>query len=315
MTIEQKKIKLIIEQFKDATNHLDPADERIKKLKIDFVRAASHVIEAHPGVTSGQSKYIATKTLLVADAFSMSEDEKQELFYASLLVQIGKICLPDRLLAKPFYSLTVADRYSYFGHALDGADLLQELTHFKGVTTLIRHQYEHYSGQGFPDGLAGRNIPLGSRIISVVKAYIAYLNGSMTGNVIYADAARSKLMIRRESHYDPEIVSVFINVLMGKTADEIKDALANSRRHAVATERWRKGLAHTRKESLSPLLKIVEIALPQLKVGMKVDSIYFGREPYIRQCIVDQSILDNVCALTKSKGKSPIIKVFLDMMT
>jgi len=46
---------------------------------------------------------------------------------------------------------------------------------------------------------------------------------------------------------------------------------------------------------------------------MKVDSIYFGSEPYIRNCIVDQSIIDNVAALTKNNGKNPVIKIFLSM--
>jgi response regulator RpfG family c-di-GMP phosphodiesterase len=314
MKIEEK-VNQTIERLKNATQRLDPADERIKKLDIDFVRAVSRIIEMRPGIKSGQSKYIAEKALAVAGGMDMSAEETEELFYAGLLIQLGKIHLPDRLLTKPFYSMSIVDKYRYWGHAVDGEVLLQGLTQFKGAMTLIRHQYEQYNGQGFPDGLVGHNIPLGSRILSVVSDYIAYLEGSMTGKVMYADAALSQLMVRKESHYDPEIVGIFAHVLRGATVDELREARVKSKQLAVATERWRKGLVlNTRNKSPSPSFTIVEIALPQLKFGMKVDSIYFGSEPYIRNCIADQSIIDNVTALTKTYGKNPIIKIFLSAM-
>ncbi len=313
MTKIEEKLKHYIERFKQAAQRLDPADGRIKKLDIDFVRAVSRIIEACPGINSGQSKYIAEKALVVAGGLDMSAEEVEDIFHAGLLIQLGKIYLPDRLLTKPFYSMSIADKYRYCGHAVDGADLLKEFPQFKGAMTLIRHQYEQYNGQGFPDALVRHNIPLGSRILSVVSDYKAYLDGAMTGKVMYADGALSQLMIRKESCYDPEIVDVFFNVLKGATIEELKDAIAKSKQLAEATERWRKGLVlNTRNKPLGTFT-IVEIALSQLKIGMKVDSIYFGSEPYIRSCIVDQSIIDNVNLLTKTGGKNPVIKIVLSM--
>lgn len=308
-----KKINRYIERFKDDIKHLDPADQRLKKLNIDFVRKFSRIIDTHPGIKSGQSKYITEKALLIATVLDMSADEKIDILYAGLLIQLGKINLSGRLLTTPFYSMSIVDKYRYLGHAVEGAVLLHGLTQFKGAIRLIRHQHEHYNGQGFPDGLAERNIPLGSRILSVVSDYIGYLEGSMTGKVMYADAALSQLMIKKESHYDPEIVDVFAHVLRGATVEELKEAREKSQLHAVVTERWRKGLVLDRKNKLSGSSSIVEIALPQLKVDMKVDSIFFGSKPYIRNCIADQSIIDNVTLLTKNKGVNPIIKIFLSV--
>ena len=311
MKIEEK-VNQTIEQFKNATEHLDPADGCLKKLDIDFVRKLSRIIEMHPGIKNGQSKYIAEKALAVAGVFDMSAEEKVNILYAGLLIQLGKINLPDRLLTKPFYSMSRVDEYRYLGHAVDGEVLLQGLTQFKGAITLIRHQYEQYNGLGFPDGLKQYNIPLGSCILSVVRDYIEYLEGSMTGKVMYIDGARSQLMIRKKSYYDPDIVDIFGNVLKGATVEELKDTLAKSKLLAVATERWRKGLLIPKRPTISKLSTTVEIILPQLKIGMKVDSIYFGSEAYIRNCIVDQSIIDNVAALQKTNDKNPIIKIFLD---
>lgn len=312
MKIEEK-VKNYIERFKSATRHLDPADAHLKKLDNDFVRKLSRIIETHPAIKKGQSKYIAEKALVIAGVFDMSAEEKRDILYAGLLIHLGKIHLPDRLLAKPFYSMSIVDKYRYLGHAVDGEILLQGLTQFKGAVALIRHQYEHYNGEGFPDGLVERNIPLGSRILCVVSDYIAYLDGSMTGKEMFADAAFGQLMIQRESHYDAEIVNVFAKVLRGETVEEIKDAIAKSKLLTVATEQWRKGLVLNKRNKSLSTSTVVEIALSQLKLAMKVDSIYFGGEPYIRNCIVDQSIIDNVTALTKKSGKNPIIKIFLSM--
>ncbi|PPK75379.1 HD domain-containing protein [Methylobacter tundripaludum] len=309
----EEKINKYIEEFKKATQHLDHADMRLKKLDIDFVRKLSHIIETHPGIKSGQSKFIAENALLIAGGLDMNAEEKVDILYAGLLLQLGKINLPHRLLIKPFYSMSTVEKYHYLGHAIDGEVLLHGLTQFKGAITLIRHQYEHYDGQGFPDSLVEHDIPLGSRILSVVSDYIAFLDGSMTGAELFADAALSQLMIRKNSCYDPDVVDVFINVLKGATVDELKDALVKSKLLAVATERWRKGvLLNSRNKDLHSST-IVEISLPQLRLGMKVDSIYFGSEPYIRNCIVDQTIIDNVTRLTKTNGKYPIIKIFLSV--
>jgi response regulator RpfG family c-di-GMP phosphodiesterase len=309
----EEKVKKFIEQFKNATQHLDPTDERLKKLDINFVRSLSHIIETHPGIKSGQLKYITEKALLIACGLDMSVEEKGDMLYAGLLLQLGKINLPYKLLTKPFYSMSTVDKYHYLGHAIDGDLFLEGLRQFEGARVIIRHQYEHYDGRGFPDGLIEHNIPLGSRILSVVSDYIAFLDGSMTGTEMFADAAISQLTIRKNSCYDPDIVYVFINVLKGASAEELKDAIAKEKKIALATERWRKGVLLRTKSNTITQASTVEIALSQMKLGMKVESIFFGCTPYIRHCIVDQTIIDSVTELAKSEGKNPIIKIILSM--
>ncbi|MFU8789456.1 MAG: HD-GYP domain-containing protein [Methylobacter sp.] len=311
----EEKVKQYIRLFKETIESLDPADEFLKKLDIDFVRRLSHIIDLHPAIKSGQSKYIAEKSLIIADVLDMSAEEKTNILYAGLLIQLGKIQLPDRLLTKPFYAMSIVDKYRYLGHGVNGERLLGELTQFKGAITLIRHQYEQYNGQGLPDGLEQHNIPLGSRILSVVSDYIAHLQGSMTGTEMLADAALSQLMIRKENYYDPKIVDIFANVLKGKTVDQIKQIMEEAKLHILITKRWQKGLLLNANKSDKPATNptVVEISLQQLKLGMKVDSIYFGSEPYARNCFVDQSIIDDVIAFSNNSGRNPIIKIHLEM--
>ncbi len=307
----EEKVKKYIEQFKNATQHIDPTDERLKKLDIDFVKSLSHMIDTYPGIKGGQSKYLIEKALLIAGGLEMSAEEKGDMLYAGLLMQLGKINLPYKLLVKPFYSMSTVDKYRYLGHAIDGELLLEGLRQFEGARLIIRHQYEHYDGDGFPDGLVEHNIPLGSRILSVVSDYVAFLDGSMTGTEMFADAALSQLMIRKNSCYDPDIVYIFINALKGASIEELKEAIAKEKKIALATERWRKGVLLRAKNDAIKKSAIVEIALSQLKLGMKVESIFFGSVPYIRHCIADQTVIDGVTELAKAGGKNPVIKIIL----
>jgi response regulator RpfG family c-di-GMP phosphodiesterase len=307
----EKKVREYIEKFKHSMQDCGHTDASIKKQNIDFVMKMSRIIEMNPGVKKGQSRFIAEKSLLIAGGLDMSAVEQKNILYAGLMIQIGKILLPDNLLLKPFFSMTDVEKYHYLGHAVDVDILLKELTQFEAATTLIRHQYERYNGQGFPDNLVGQNIPLGSRILSVVSDYVAYLDGTMTGRPMFTDVALSQIMIRKESYYDPDIVEIFVNVLKGLTIEELKEAIAKAKLVSIATERWKKGLLMNTRNNSNRAVQIVEVSLQQLKLGMKVSSIHFGIEPYIRDCIVDQSIIDSVSEFKKKNRVNPIIKIFL----
>ncbi|MFI3186014.1 MAG: HD domain-containing phosphohydrolase [Methylococcaceae bacterium] len=305
----KEKIISYIERFKNTRQTLDPADERLKKLDINFARTLSRIIESFPCIHE-QSKYIVEKSLLVGGGLGLNAEEIEDIFYAGFLIQLGKITLPKSLLTKPFFLMPSGNMYEYLGHAVESESLLHELTQFKGASTLIMHQYEQYNGQGFPSGRMGLDIPIGSRIICVVRDYIEYLNGSMTGLAMSANDVRSQLIIRKGSHYDPDVVDVFLNVLKGATVEEAQEELAKSKLAAKATEHWKKGLVISKNSTaITNITTIVEISLQQLKVGMKVDSIYFGFETYIGNCIADQSIINGVIVMQKNKGKNPIIKI------
>ncbi len=304
----KEKIIKYIERYNNTTQSLGHTDRQLKQLDIKFIRTLSGIIETTPGIHN-QSQYIAETSLQVAGGLSLSAMEAEDIFYAGFLIQLGKVTLTQNLRASPFLLMSAINKYKYLGHAVEGEDLLQVLSRFKSAATLIRYQYEHYDGQGFPDGLRQHNIPMGSRIISVVSDYAECLNGLMTGAVMSTYEARNLLIIRKGTHYDPDVVDVFVNVLKGVSVDELQNELAKMKRIAMVTKQWKKGLLIREKAAVTKNIKIVEISLPQLKVGMKVESIYFGLDIYMRNCIVDQSIIDNLATMKKTSNQQCIIKI------
>lgn len=235
----EEKVEQRTEQLNNTMQHLNQAHKNLKKQYIDSIRAFSNIIEMRPGIKSGQSKYIAEKALLVAHELGINAEEKQNILYAGLLIQIGKMSLPDSLLAKPFYSMSPSDKQSYLKHAVEGEALLKGVTQLKEASVLIRHQYECYGGSGFPDGLAKQKIPLGSRILNVISDYIAYLEGSMTGKTMSVSAAISQLTTRKESYYDPDITDAFVKILKDTIAEEDMEVEAKIERPDLKKS-WKK---------------------------------------------------------------------------
>ncbi|TAN69773.1 MAG: response regulator [Methylobacter sp.] len=304
----EEKVEQRTEQLNNAMQHLDRANKNLEKQYIDSIKAFSRIIEMRPGIKSGQSKYIAEKALLVARELDMTPDEKKNIFYAGLLVQIGKMSLPDSLLAVPYYKIPVADKQRYLKHAVEGEALLKGLTQLRGASVLIRHQYERYDGSGFPDGLAKQNIPQGSRILSVVSDYIAYLEGSITGEIMSVNTAISQLMMRKESYYDPEIIDAFVKAIKEDIPVE-----ADEEERPIITKSWKTSKLSTTSKNAALERPILEISYIQLQVGMEIDSVYFGDKPYVKNCFVDRKLIKNINALRENSGKIPVIKIVMGM--
>lgn len=301
----EEKVLQRTEQLKNAMQHLDRANKNLEKQYIDSIKAFSRIIEMRPGIKSGQSKYIAEKALLVARKLNVDTEDKKNIFYAGLLIQIGKMSLQDALLAGSYFSIPLIDKSRYLKHAVEGETLLKGLTQLKGASTLIRHQYERYDGSGFPDGLAKQKIPLGARILNVIRDYIEYLEGSMTGETMSVSAAISQLVARKDSYYDPDIIDAFIKTLKEDPTVEVEEELP------VVTKSWRNSRLFNNgsSQNVTVARPIVEITWIQLKPGMEIVSVYFESKPYLRNCVADQKIINNIISLRENTGISPTIKI------
>ncbi len=309
-TIERKQVEQRLNtsatKLKLTVQRLEMANEDLKKQFTDFIKVFAQVIDMRHGINSGESKYIIEKAMLIARDLGMSAEDSKNILYAGLLMKIGKMGLSDDLLEKPFYTIPLADKQRYLEHAVKGGNLLSGLTLLKEASVLIRHQYERYDGSGLPDGLAKQNIPLGSRIISVVSDYIEYLNGSMTGEKMSVNIAISQLIDRKESYYDPDIVDALVKVLQNTILEEevIMDL-------PVVKKSWKSSSLRNKEKAknFAELRQVVEIPWPKLEIGMDIESVYFGDKPYIRNCIADKQTITGILSLSERISKDPIIRV------
>lgn len=174
----EEKVKARTEEVRQTMGFLESAHEKLKKGFIVSVRVFSNLIEMRNPNKSGHSRRVADLSRTLAQNMGLGAAEVQDTFIAGLLLDIGKIGLPDRLLDKPFHSLSFDDRNEVIKHPIKGEMALMALEQLHGTAKLIRSHRERFDGAGYPDRLPGLSIPLGARILSLVEDYDSALMGT-----------------------------------------------------------------------------------------------------------------------------------------
>jgi putative nucleotidyltransferase with HDIG domain len=131
---------------------------------------------------------------------------------AALLHDIGKLGIPDRILGKP--GPLTPDEYDHVKlHAIIGADILSAVSFPGPLAVIVRHHHENWDGTGYPDGLRGEAIPIGSRVLAIVDCYDALTSDRPYRRALSHVCAVAMIHERRGTMYDSEIVSAFLRVL------------------------------------------------------------------------------------------------------
>lgn len=170
------------------------------------------MIEQRDTYTAGHTGRVAEYCQQIAKAMGIAEAEITRLYRAAILHDIGKIATPDAVLLKPG-KLAPLDRDLIQLHASAGHHMLSNIAMYNDLADIILHHHERYDGKGYPGRLAGKNIPLLSRILTVADAFDA-----MTTNRIYkarkdVASALTELSMLGGSQFDPEVVAAAIPVL------------------------------------------------------------------------------------------------------
>ncbi len=263
-----------------ALTELKKANKSLKKTFLNIVHAFSGLIEMREGSLGGHSRRVADYARRLAARMGMDEAGVQEVLLAGLLHDIGKIGLPDELLAKPFNVLSADERNLVMRHPVTGELALMAVDSLKGVAALIRHHHERFDGAGFPDGLKGLVIPLGARILAVVNDYDALQLGTLAGRALSVAEARTFLLENAGKRYDPDVVREFL-------------ALQPKMRH-----------------------QIEPVGLPQrpsgLKPGMVLARDLVHRDGYLllaRGFVLDEKMIEQLARLESAEGHALVLHV------
>ena len=183
---------------------------------IGLVQSFVTAIEAKDRYTKGHSERVCRLCMWMGDAMKLDHRQSSALQWASVLHDVGKIGTAETILNKPA-ELTAGEYDIVKKHPVKGAQILKPIAQLADALPAIRHHHERYDGKGYPDGLAGEEIPLLARIIAVADAYDA-----MTSTRAYRPG-RSHAEAMRALHacvgtqFDPFVVAVFSAVIEQKT--------------------------------------------------------------------------------------------------
>jgi HD-GYP domain-containing protein (c-di-GMP phosphodiesterase class II) len=196
---------------------------RERRARIDHALELSHayrgtalllgdMVEADDSYTGLHSQDVVTLVVAVAEHLELGERDRQDAELTALLHDVGKVRIPKRIITKPG-ALTPQERALIETHTVEGEQMLEQIGGLLGhVGKLVRSCHEHWDGRGYPDGLAGDEIPLVSRIVCACDAYSA-----MTTNRSYRPArsaaeALDEMQRCAGTQFDPRVVDALVAV-------------------------------------------------------------------------------------------------------
>jgi adenylate cyclase len=201
------------EEIRQTVMFLEDAQRDLKRNFSTMVQVCASMIELRCGVLGGQSLRIGEVGRRLALAFDMSGLQAQDVFFAGLLHGIGKLSLPDELLRKSLDRLSPEDIQFFYQHPLRAQMVLTPVAQLDHVAHIIRHQYERFNGRGTPDGLAGSDIPFGSRVLAVARDFEGLRSGGIVKQAVSLEQAIVMLKSQAGTRYDPQIVDRFVALM------------------------------------------------------------------------------------------------------
>jgi diguanylate cyclase (GGDEF)-like protein len=164
-----------------------------------------------PSWAGKPSTLIAEASVALARAIDLPGGELDRIRTASLLHDLGKLAIPDEILAKPG-DLAASEWRVVAEHPKIGQVVLEQAGALRDAATIVLHHHEWYDGRGYPHGLAGAEIPIGARIVSIVDAYEAMIAGRPYRAAITHDEALAEMRRQAGIQFDPELVEVFAEI-------------------------------------------------------------------------------------------------------
>jgi HD-GYP domain-containing protein (c-di-GMP phosphodiesterase class II) len=171
----------------------------------------AQIVEARDTDAGAHLQHIQYYSRALALRMGIDEREANEIGYAGMIHDVGKANVPDAILKKPG-PLTPDERHEIEQHTLFGDTLLSENEEFRAAREVARYHHERWDGGGYPDGLAGEDIPLAARIVAVADVYDALISERPYKRPWPKGDAIAEIRRIAGTHLDPQVVEAFVDL-------------------------------------------------------------------------------------------------------
>lgn len=210
----QKSLK---QEVKKQTKEAKDKRERVERLSRQIILALAKTVDAKDKYTKGHSERVANYSKEIARRMGMSKQEQQDIYCMGLLHDIGKIGISDTIISKT-EKLTDEEYQMILRHPIIGEEILKNISEIPGISVGAKYHHEKYDGTGYPDGVAGEDIPLLARIIGIADAYDAMASKRSYRDVLPQQVVREEIAKGRGTQFDPRCVDIMLEMI-----DEDKD--------------------------------------------------------------------------------------------
>jgi len=195
-------------EIEDQIRRLKEAAEENKELFLGTIRALAQAIDAKDPYTRGHSVRVNRYSVVLARVMGMSDDQVADIHVASLMHDVGKIGINDKILQKPG-KLTAEEFDVMKTHTTKGAQIMQPIGKMQRIIPGLRSHHERWEGGGYPDNLSADQIPLMARVIAVADAFDAMTTHRPYQKAMSFAQAQERLNVLKGLAFDERIVEAF----------------------------------------------------------------------------------------------------------
>ncbi len=194
--------RLYIGKWEEKNQHL----EEMSRIHLRTVEALALAIEAKDQTTGEHLERVRVYALEIGKDLGITDAEMAALKAAAVLHDIGKLAVPEHIISKPG-KLTPEEFEKMKVHPVVGAEILEQVRFPYPVAPIVRSHHEKWDGTGYPDGLAGEQIPIGSRILAAVDCLDALASDRQYRKALPLDEAMARVEADASKHFDPRVVA------------------------------------------------------------------------------------------------------------
>jgi ribonuclease P protein subunit RPR2 len=184
---------------------------RAQELKRSYratVRALANAVEARDAYTGRHAERVAAYGLAIAAAHGVDPGDYPEMEFGFLLHDVGKVAVPDAILFKPAV-LSQEERAVIEKHPVTGWEIIREIDFLGEAKMVVRHHHERWDGGGYPDGIAGDDIPILARVFAVADTLDALTSDRPYRPATGFEEARAIIEAEAGAQFDPDVVATF----------------------------------------------------------------------------------------------------------
>jgi ribonuclease P protein subunit RPR2 len=206
---KERQLERYAADLRDTFKQERARSQELRDSYVATVRALANAVEARDAYTGKHAERVAAYGLAIARTAGLRLADDAQAEFGFLLHDIGKVAVPDAVLFKP-EPLNPGERTLMEQHPLIGWEILRDVDFLGEAKNVVRSHHERWDGKGYPDGLAGEQIPLLARIVSCCDAYNAMTSDRSYRKALPAAQAQAELRACSGTQFDPRVVDALV---------------------------------------------------------------------------------------------------------
>ena len=206
----------------DMAREIKTQTEKLSRTYIQIVQALAASVDAKDRYTHGHSSRVAAYSREIAKRAGLSVAEQDSIYMMGLLHDVGKIGIQDAIINKTG-RLTDQEYAEIKTHPVVGYEILRNIEDYPELMVGARWHHERYDGRGYPDGLAGEDIPEVARIIAVADTYDAMTSNRSYRKALSQETVRAEIENCKGSQFDPRFADVMLEMIDEDTSFSMRE--------------------------------------------------------------------------------------------